>query len=230
MSDEPLLQAPTPAMFASPLFLAIAGNIGVGKSTLTRHLADKWGLVLLPEPVKQNPFLKLYYEDPKRWGIQSQLFFLAQRVKLFKEAGALRSPKIVDRTLYEDAEIFAHIALSRVEYEVYRQLYEYLLESLPVPDLVVYLRASTRTLSRRIQSRGRSFEKSLASSYLRKLNNHYDSWASSFQRAPIIVIDTDDLDLFSLFGEYETVTNRIAEALQTKGLTWQNTTTTSKHS
>ncbi len=230
MSDEPLLRPPTPTTFTSPLFLAIAGNIGVGKSTLTRHLADKWGLVLLPEPVKQNPFLKLYYEDPKRWGIQSQLFFLAQRVKLFKEAEVLKSPKIVDRTLYEDAEIFAHIALSRVEYEVYRQLYEYLLESLPIPDLVVYLRASTRTLSRRIQSRGRSFEKSLASSYLRKLNNHYDSWASSFQRAPIIVIDTDDLDLFSLFGEYETVTNRIAEALQTKGLIWQNTTTTSKHS
>ncbi|MHB8070947.1 MAG: deoxynucleoside kinase [Candidatus Cryosericum sp.] len=213
-----------------PLFLAIAGNIGVGKSTLTRHLADKWNLVLLPEPVKQNPFLKLYYEDPKRWGIQSQLFFLTQRVRLFKQAGSLEHPKIVDRTLYEDAEIFAQIALSRVEYEVYRQLYEYLLESLPVPDLIVYLRASTRTLSRRIQSRGRSFEKSLASSYLRKLNNRYDSWASSFKRAPIIVIDTDDLDLFSLFGEYETVTDRIAGALLAKGLTWQNTTTTPRHS
>lgn len=214
----------------SPLFLAIAGNIGVGKSTLTRHLADRWGLVLLPEPVKQNPFLKLYYEDPKRWGIQSQLFFLSQRVKLFKQAGTLDCPKIVDRTLYEDAEIFADIALSRVEYDVYRQLYEYLLEHLPVPDLVVYLRASTRTLSRRIQSRGRSFEKSLAASYLRKLNNRYDSWATSFRRAPIIVIDTDDLDLFSLFGEYETVTDRIAEALLAKGLTWQSTTTTPRRS
>jgi deoxyadenosine/deoxycytidine kinase len=223
---QPLTVGPS----ASPLFLAIAGNIGVGKSTLTRHLADKWGLVLLPEPVRQNPFLKLYYEDPKRWGIQSQLFFLTQRVGLFKQAGSLGHPKIVDRTLYEDAEIFAHIALSRVEYEVYRQLYEYLLENLPVPDLVVYLRASTRTLSRRIQSRGRSFEKSLASSYLRKLNNRYNSWASSFQRAPIIVIDTDDLDLFSLFGEYETVTDRIADALLAKGLTWQNTTMTLKHS
>jgi len=214
----------------SPLFLAIAGNIGVGKSTLTRHLAEKWNLILLPEPVKQNPFLKLYYEDPKRWGIQSQLFFLTQRVRLFKQAGSLSHPKIVDRTLYEDAEIFAHIALSHLEYEVYRELYEYVLEHLPVPDLVVYLRASTRTLSRRIQSRGRSFEKSLASSYLRKLNNRYDSWAASFQRAPIIVIDTDDLDLFSLFGEYEKVTDRIADALLAKGFTWQNTTTTPRHS
>ncbi len=209
-----------------PMFLAIAGNIGVGKSTLTRHLADKWNLTLLPEPVKQNPFLKLYYDDPKRWGIQSQLFFLTQRVRLFKEAGTLNTAKIVDRTLYEDAEIFARTALSRAEYEIYVQLYEYLLENLPVPDLVVYLRASTATLARRIQSRGRSFEKSLPSSYLRKLNRYYDSWAGSFIRAPLISIDTDDLDLFSLFGEYERVTDRIAEALSQKGLLWPSTTMT----
>ncbi|MBA4364488.1 MAG: deoxynucleoside kinase [Caldisericia bacterium] len=227
MSSEPL---PTTASADRPLFLAIAGNIGVGKSTLTRHLADTWGLTLLPEPVKENPFLKLYYDDPKRWGIQSQLFFLTQRVKLFKEAGALNHAKIVDRTLYEDAEIFARTALSRVEYEIYLQLYEYLLENLPVPNLVVYLRASTRTLSRRIQSRGRSFEKALPSSYLRKLNERYDAWASSFLRAPLIAIDTDDLDLFSLFGEYERVTDRIAEALIQKGLTWQHTTTIPRHS
>ncbi len=208
-----------------PLFLAIAGNIGVGKSTLTRRLADRWDLTLLPEPVKQNPFLKLYYDDPRRWGMQSQLFFLTQRVRLFKEAGALVHSKIVDRTLYEDAEIFARTALPRVEYEMYLQLYEYLLENLPVPDLVIYLRASTRTLSRRIQSRGRSFEKSLPSSYLRRLNKRYDAWANSFVRAPLIAIDTDELDLFSLFGEYEKVTDSIAEALLQKGLTWQHTTT-----
>lgn len=201
-----------------PLFLAIAGNIGVGKSTLTRHLAEKWHLSLLPEPVKQNPFLKLYYEEPRRWGMQSQLFFLTQRVGLFKRAASLGSPKIVDRTLYEDAEIFARIALSGPEYKVYFQLYEYLLEHLPVPDLIVYLKASTRTLARRIQSRGRSFEKSLSSAYLRKLNIRYDAWAASFRRAPIITIDTDDLDLFSLFGEYETVTDRIADALAARKL------------
>ncbi|MCX6085687.1 MAG: deoxynucleoside kinase [Caldiserica bacterium] len=227
MSGEP---QPGTGGTVHPLFLAIAGNIGVGKSTLTRHLADKWGLALLPEPVKQNPFLKLYYADPKRWGIQSQLFFLTQRVRLFKEAGSLNCAKIVDRTLYEDAEIFARTALPRVEYQVFLQLYEYLLENLPVPDLVVYLRASTGTLSRRIQSRGRSFEKSLPTSYLRKLNNRYDAWAGSFRRVPIITIDTDDLDLFSLFGEYERVTDRIAEALLQKGLTWQHTTTILKRS
>jgi len=227
MSGEP---QPGTGGTVHSLFLAIAGNIGVGKSTLTRHLADKWGLALLPEPVKQNPFLKLYYADPKRWGIQSQLFFLTQRVRLFKEAGSLNCAKIVDRTLYEDAEIFARTALPRVEYQVFVQLYEYLLETLPVPDLVVYLRASTGTLSRRIQSRGRSFEKSLPTSYLRKLNNRYDAWAGSFRRVPIITIDTDDLDLFSLFGEYERVTDRIAEALLQKGLTWQHTTTILKPS
>lgn len=213
-----------------PLFLAIAGNIGVGKSTLTHYLSEKWNLVLLPEPVKQNPFLKQYYEDPKRWGMQSQLFFLAQRAKLFKEAAIIDHPKIVDRTLYEDAEIFARIALSRTEYAVYAQIYEYLLENLPVPDLVIYLRASAQTLSRRIQLRGRSFEKALPSAYLRKLNRHYDTWASSFHRAPLVVIDTDDLDLFSLFGEYKQVVERISEALKEKGLSWQYTTTTPKHS
>ena len=227
MTGEP---QPRTACTDRPLFLAIAGNIGVGKSTLTRHLADRWGLALLPEPVKQNPFLKLYYDDPKRWGMQSQLFFLTQRVRLFKEASTLACPKIVDRTLYEDAEIFARTALSHIEYGVYAQLYEYLLENLPVPDLVVYLRASTRTLSRRIQSRGRSFEKSLPSSYLRRLNERYDAWAASFLRAPLIAIDTDDLDLFSLFGEYEKVTDSIAEALLQKGLTWQHTTTTPRRS
>jgi len=151
-------------------------------------------------------------------------------VRLFKEAGTLNHAKIVDRTLYEDAEIFARTALPRVEYQIYLQLYEYLLENLPVPDLVVYLRASTKTLSRRIQSRGRSFEKSLPSSYLRKLNERYEAWASSFLRAPLIAIDTDDLDLFSLFGEYERVTDRIADALLQKGLTWQHTTTIPRHS
>lgn len=213
-----------------PVFLAIAGNIGVGKSTLTRHLAEKWHMALLPEPVKQNPFLKLYYDDPKRWGLQSQLFFLTQRVKLFKESETLNAAKIVDRTLYEDAEIFARAALPRAEYDVYLQLYEYLLENLPVPDLVVYLRASATTLTRRIQSRGRSFEKSLPSSYLRKLNRYYDSWAAAFDRAPLISIDTDDLDLFSLFGEYEKVTDRIAETLSQRGLLWPSMIMTPRHS
>lgn len=213
-----------------PVFLAIAGNIGVGKSTLTRHLAEKWQMVLLPEPVKQNPFLKLYYDDPKRWGLQSQLFFLTQRVKLFKESGTLNEARIVDRTLYEDAEIFARAALPRAEYDVYLQLYEDLLENLPIPDLVVYLRASTTTLTRRIQSRGRSFEKSLPSSYLRKLNRYYDSWAAAFDRAPLISIDTDDLDLFSLFGEYEKVTDRIAETLSQRGLLWPSMIMTPRHS
>lgn len=219
---------PEPGQSDHTLFLAIAGNIGVGKSTLTRHLAQTWNLTLLPEPVKQNPFLKLYYEDPKRWGLQSQLFFLAQRVKLFKEAGELQQAKIVDRTLYEDAEIFARIALPRTEYDVYRQLYEVLLENLPAPDLVVYLRASTHTLARRIQSRGRPYEKSLPASYLRKLNNRYDAWATTFSRAPLITLDTDELDLFSLFGEYEQVTDTIALALQERGLSWQSMTTTPK--
>lgn len=213
-----------------PVFLAIAGNIGVGKSTLTRHLAEKWHMALLPEPVKQNPFLKLYYDDPRRWGLQSQLFFLTQRVKLFKESETLNAAKIVDRTLYEDAEIFARAALPRAEYDVYLQLYEYLLENLPVPDLVVYLRASATTLTRRIQSRGRSFEKSLPSSYLRKLNRYYDSWAAAFDRAPLISIDTDDLDLFSLFGEYEKVTDRIAETLSQRGLLWPSMIMTPRHS
>ncbi len=218
------------AKSSQTLFLAIAGNIGVGKSTLTRYLSEKWSLIALPEPVKQNPFLKQYYEDPKRWGMQSQLFFLSQRVKLFKEAATIDRPKIVDRTLYEDAEIFARIALSKPEYTIYEQIYEYLLENLPVPDLVVYLRASTRTLSRRIQLRGRSFEKVLPAAYLRKLNRRYDIWADSFHRAPLIVIDTDDLDLFSLFGEYKQVTERIADALKEKGLSWQYTTMIPKRS
>ncbi|MDO9099815.1 MAG: deoxynucleoside kinase [Caldisericota bacterium] len=220
----------TPVPSQHSLFLAVAGNIGVGKSTLTRHLATVWGLTLLPEPVKQNPFLRLYYEDPKRWGMQSQLFFLTQRIKLFKEAARLSGPRVVDRTLYEDAEIFARTALSHVEYVVYEQLYEYLLETLPVPDLVVYLRASTRTLTRRIQLRGRSFEKSLSPAYLRKLNERYDTWAQTFQRAALITVDTDDLDLFSLFGEYEQVTVRIAEALQQRGTAWPPSTTIPPHS
>lgn len=195
---------------SNPKFIvAIAGNIGAGKSTLTHYLAEKWHFDIVPEPESKNPFLKNFYTDPKKWAFHSQMFFLTERARLQKIAEKNSQYLLLDRTIYEDAEVFARILLSGKEYKVYKKTYDLMLEMLTPPNFVVYLKASVNTLMQRISARGRKYEKGIKKSYIKKLNIEYERWIGKFSIAPTICIDTDKYELFSLFKDMNKVREEI---------------------
>jgi deoxyadenosine/deoxycytidine kinase len=180
-------------------FIAVAGNIGVGKSTLVRLLSEALDWTPFYEPVTENPYLADFYDDMQAWGFHSQVYFLMRRLRIHRQLMKMNGSVIQDRSVYEDAEIFAHNlylqdAISERDYETYRELYQVLVEFLPPPDLVIYLRASVTTLLQRISKRGRDYEKTIAADYLADLNELYQSWVEHFDLCPILTIPCDDLD------------------------------------
>lgn len=198
--------------------LIIAGNIGVGKSTLVRRLCDLWRWQPFFEAVVENPYLADFYGDMPRWGFHSQVFFLANRLQIHRAIADHPQPVIQDRSVYEDAEVFARNlhdqgSFSARDYATYRSLYESVLSFLPPPDLVVYLRASTATLVRRIGQRGRDFEARLDPDYLEQLNALYDLWIDGFRLCPVLVLPADDLDFVARHGDFELITRQIAAQL-----------------
>jgi deoxyadenosine/deoxycytidine kinase len=195
-----------------PKFIvAVAGNIGSGKSTLTQYLAEKWSFDILPEPEAKNPFIKNFYKDPDRWAFHSQLFFLVERANTQLKAENVSENVILDRTVYEDAEIFAKTLLSSPEYKIYRRVYEGFLDVLTPPNFVIYLRTSVDTLMERIKERGRAYEKGIKRSYIKKLNEEYEEWVNGFNLAPVLTIDTDKYEIYSLFGDIEEVRHEIED-------------------
>ncbi len=195
-----------------PKFIvAVAGNIGSGKSTLTQYLAEKWSFDILPEPEAKNPFIKNFYKDPDRWAFHSQLFFLVERANTQLKAENVSENVILDRTVYEDAEIFAKTLLSSPEYKIYRRVYEGFLDVLTPPNFVIYLRTSVDTLMERIKERGRAYEKGIKRSYIKKLNEEYEEWVNGFNLAPVLTIDTDKYEIYSLFGDIEEVRREIED-------------------
>lgn len=191
-------------------FIAIAGNIGAGKSSLAALLAKRHHYLVAPEPVGENPFLEDFYGDMSRWGFHSQIFFLSHRINQHLDIAATAQPTIQDRSLYEDAEIFArnlHLqgTLSDREYQTYFNLYQTVQKVLKAPDLVIYLRASVPTLKRRIVQRGRPYEQALPADYLAGLNDLYEAWAQSFRAAPVVSIDVDKLDFVNREADLETI-------------------------
>ena len=204
---------------SKPVFLvAIAGNIGVGKSTLTGYLSEQWGFDTVPEPESRNPFLKDFYKNPKRWALHSQLFFLTERAKMQRRAEKTSQYLLLDRSIYEDAEVFAKTLLSKNEYKVYKRVYDFLLEDLTPPNFVVYLKASVPTLMERIKGRGRLYEKNIKRSYIRKLNERYDEWIANFTVAPVITIDTEKYEIYSLFDDISEVKERIEKFFWSKDI------------
>jgi deoxyadenosine/deoxycytidine kinase len=180
-------------------FIIIAGNIGVGKSALTTLLSERLGWEPFYEAVDENPYLLDFYKDMKHWSFHSQIFFLARKIRYHLEIIKSPSSVVQDRSIYEDAEIFAEnlyrqgLMVER-DYRTYRELYEAILPLLPPPDLIVYLRASVPTLQERISLRGREFERVIPKDYLEQLNLLYDEWAKGFTLCPILTVQTDDLD------------------------------------
>jgi len=180
-------------------FIAVAGNIGVGKSTLVKLLSEKLGWTPFYEPVTENPYLADFYEDMQAWGFHSQIYFLMRRLRIHRKLMDEDNSVIQDRSVYEDAEIFAHNlylqdAITERDYHTYCELYQVLVEFLPRPDLVIYLRASISTLLDRITKRDRSYERTISAEYLSDLNELYESWVDHFNLCPVLIIPCDNLD------------------------------------
>ncbi len=202
-------------------YLVVAGNIGVGKSTLVGLLSEHMGFTAFYEPVNDNPYLPDFYKDMKTWAFHSQIYFLTRRLRIHHQLTAIKGSVIQDRSVFEDAEIFARNlylqdAINERDYSVYQDLYHVLVEFLPPPDLVIYLRASVETLQNRIAKRGRDYERTISTDYLRQLNGLYEDWVSSFNLCPLLTISCDDLDFVSKPGHLSLIIEKINERLTGK--------------
>ncbi len=202
-------------------FITVAGNIGAGKSSLVKMLSSQLKWQPFFEPVTSNPYLADFYQDMPAWGFHSQIYFLTHRLQVYHDLIKYPSSVILDRSLYEDAEIFARNlflngVMSQRDYETYETLYLSLLNFLPTPDLVIYLRASVSTLQQRIHLRGRDYEMSINAAYLEQLNKSYENWISAFSLCPVLTIPADDLDFVSRPPHMKLILTKVQEKLSGK--------------
>ena len=202
-------------------FVAVAGNIGAGKTSLVALLAQKLGWQAFFEPVEENPYLVDFYQDMRRWGFHSQVFFLARRLRHSRGLLAHPGSVIQVRSVYEDAEIFAcnlyrQGYMSERDWQSYHDLYESVMTLLPPPNLVVYLQTSVPNLVRRIHQRGRELEQTINTEYLSQLNELYEQWMAGFNLCPVLTIATDDLDFAHNPAHLDQIARRITDRLQGK--------------
>jgi deoxyadenosine/deoxycytidine kinase len=202
-------------------YITVAGNIGVGKSTLVQLLCKRLGWEPFYEPVEQNPYLADFYADMQAWSFHSQIFFLTHRLRIHQELILSPGATIQDRSIYEDAEIFAqHLYLQGYfqprDYETYQALYQTLKAFLKPPDLVVYLRASVETLQKRISLRSRDYERTISDSYLAQLNMLYENWINEFNLCPKLTVPADNLDYVSRPTHLDLVVQKIQDKLTGK--------------
>lgn len=198
------------------IFISIAGNIGSGKSSLTKKIAEQFDFTPYFESVDDNPYLQDFYGDMKRWSFNLQVYFLSHRFKTHKEILMNEKSVIQDRSIYEDVEIFAknlHTMgnMTDRDYANYRQLFAEMTYFLKPPDLLVYLKANTETLVKQIQKRGRVFEKDIDVSYLELLNNSYEEWISNYNLSPILIVPSDNLDFVQHAPDYDFIIDMIKQ-------------------
>ncbi|MBT8081012.1 MAG: deoxynucleoside kinase [Gammaproteobacteria bacterium] len=198
--------------------IAIAGNMGSGKSTLVEFLHRTYDVVPFYEPNDENPYLADFYKDMKRWAFQSQLYFLSNKFRLHQELD--RQPGVValDRTIFEDAEIFATALhqmrkISKRDWETYKGFYSAILDAIRPPDLMIYVRCSMRTLRQRIRLRGRKMEQDVPLAYLKRLERLYENWIDNYSMSEVLVLETDNLDYISDFMHRLDVMERIESML-----------------
>lgn len=180
-------------------YVAVAGTIGAGKTSLVAWLVKRYGLSPFYEPNEANPYLEDFYRDMKRYAFHSQAFFLAHKLELHQELERHGSPAVIDRTLYEDAEIFARNLfeskmMEKRDWDVYSRLYQGIRRALRPPEVLIALTCSLGTTKKRIASRGRAMEKEIPDAYLRRLHRLYGRWFDRYDLSPIVRIDTTKLD------------------------------------
>ncbi len=181
------------------MHIAIAGNIGAGKTTLTKLLAKQYNWTAQFEDVETNPYLDDFYNDMEKWAFNLQIYFLGSRFNQVKEIRESGKDIIQDRTIYEDAHIFASNLndmglLSTRDYNNYLRVFNLMTSFVEAPDLLIYLKASIPTLVAQIQKRGRDYENSISIDYLSRLNDKYDNWIANYKEGNVLVIDVDHLD------------------------------------
>ena len=202
-------------------FVAIAGNIGVGKSTLVDMLCRHMDWEPFYEPVTENPYLADFYSNMDQWAFHSQVFFLTHRLRAHYQLAQHPDSVVQDRRVYEDAEIFARNLfvqghIQERDYRTYRDLYETMMRFLPPPDLVIYLRASVSTLFNRIASRGRDYEQTIAPDYLQSLNDLYEEWIDNFVLCPVLTVPADHMDYVAHTGHLNLIAQKVDEKLTGK--------------
>ena len=194
--------------------IAIAGNIGAGKTTLTEKLAKHYGWDVHFEDTTTNPYLSDFYNDMKRWAFNLQIYFLNSR---YQQVLAIRRGKktvIQDRTIFEDAMIFAPNLhemglMEKRDFDNYFDLFQTMSQQVGPPDLLIYLRASIPTLVNHIHLRGRDYEGNISLDYLKRLNNRYEKWITSYDHGPLLIINVDDLDFKTNPEHFGQIVNRV---------------------
>jgi deoxyadenosine/deoxycytidine kinase len=199
-------------------FVLVAGNISCGKTSLTERLGKRLGWQTAYESVADNPYLSDFYAKMGDWAFHLQVFFLGHRAEQHRTLANAARSTIIDRSIYEDAEIFAKAllkmgTLSERDYFTYRKVFDLIVERLPTPDLLIYLRAPVSVLLARILNRGREMEKGITADYLELLESFYQEWLAGFDLCPVLTLRTDDLDYVHKPKHLEIVVERIHDKL-----------------
>lgn len=196
------------------MHIAIAGNIGAGKTTLTRLLAKHYGWTPHFEDVNDNPYLDDFYEDMKRWSFNLQIYFLRSRLSQVVKIRESGKDVIQDRTIFEDACIFAPNLkdmglMSKRDYDNYEAIFDQMISFIKAPDLLIYLKASVPTLVNQIQKRGRNYEASIRLDYLQSLNHRYNEWADHYTEGKLLTINVDDINFDENIQDFSKVVDMI---------------------
>lgn len=196
------------------MHLAVSGNIGSGKTTLTEKLAKHYGWKAEFEAVDNNPYLPDFYEDMKRWAFHLQVFFLNSRYNQIRKIQDNNENTIQDRTIYEDAYIFAanlykSNLLTERDYWNYRSLFDSMIQHVKAPDLLIYLKADIPKLVGQIEKRGRTYETAMRIDYLKNLNQHYEDWIENYQEGKLLIIDVNNLDFVERSEDFSFIVEKI---------------------
>lgn len=194
--------------------IAISGNIGSGKTTLAEKLSKHYGWQAIFESVDQNPYLRDFYGDMTRWAFHLQIYFLNSRFRQVHEIRIQEKTTIQDRTIYEDAYIFAANLrksghMSERDYQCYYDIFNSMIRYVEPPDLLIYLKADIPKLVSQIQKRGRDFEDAIRLDYLKNLNTHYTEWISSYKEGKLLVIDVNQIDFVENVSDFSLIVNKI---------------------